>query len=228
MKGQFMQVPASKLPWERFKMEKSTVERLDVDELLQLALQASKENRNEQSITYLKRALDLKPREGRLHYMLAAEHAQMGLYDRAAEEMAKAVELDPSLVTAYFQLGLLHLTSGRVAQAESAWRPLDQLGPDHFLHLFKTGMLHLARDEFKECKSCLERGIKANNFNEALNVDMRRVLQDVQERLGKQQPGAIAAGTEPVIRPSIRPSGRAVLSAYRENRGDDEGGKKKK
>src|SRR6266487_2711571 len=121
------------------------------------------------------------------------------------------------------QLALLHLTSGRVAQAESAWRPLDKLGPDHFLHLFKTGMLHLARDEFKECRSCLERGIKANNFNEALNVDMRRVLHDVQERLGKQEPGA-----EPVIRPSIRPSGRAVLSAYRENRGDDEGDKKKK
>ncbi len=227
MKGQFMQVPAKQAPLGEIQMEKSTVERLDVDELLQLALQASKENRNEQSITYLKRALDLKPREGRLHYMLAAEHAQMGLYDRAAEEMAKAVELDPSLVTAYFQLGLLHLTSGRVAQAESAWRPLDKLGPDHFLHLFKTGMLHLARDEFKECKSCLERGIKANNFNEALNVDMRRVLHDVQERLGKQEPGA-AAGAEPIIRPSIRPSGRAVLSAYRENRGDDEGGKKKK
>ncbi|SRR6266446_2909251 len=211
-------------------MEKSAVERLDVDELLQLALQASKENRNEQSITYLKRALDLKPREGRLHYMLAAEHAQMGLYDRAAEEMAKAVELDSSLVTAHFQLGLLHLTSGRVAQAESAWRPLDKLGPDHFLHLFKTGMLHLARDEFKECKSCLERGIKANNFNEALNVDMRRVLQDVQERLGKKPTAETVAGarSEPVIRPSIRPSGRAVLSAYRENRGDDEGDKKKK
>jgi len=208
-------------------MEKSTVERLDADELLQLCLRAAAENRHEDAIAYLKRALAVKPRDGRLHYMLAAEHAQIGLYDRAAEEMAKAVELDPSLVTAHFQLGLLHLTSGRVPQAESAWRPLDKLGLDHFLHLFKTGMLHLVRDEFKECESCLERGIKANNFNEALNVDMRRVLHEVQERMGKQQPTA-AAGAEPMIRPSIRPSGRAVLSAYRQNRGDEDGGKKKK
>jgi len=208
-------------------MEKSTVERLDADELLQLSLRAANENRHEDAIAYLKRALAVKPLDGRLHYMLAAEHAQIGLYDRAAEEMAKAVELDPSLVTAHFQLGLLHLTSGRVPQAESAWRPLDKLGPDHFLHLLKTGMLHLVRDEFKECESCLERGIKANNFNEALNVDMRRVLHEVQERMGKQQPIA-AAGDEPMIRPSIRPSGRAVLSAYRQNRGDEDGGKKKK
>jgi len=166
-------------------MEKAALERLDVEELLQLALRASGENSNEQSITYLKRALALKPNEGRLHYMLAAEHAQMGLYDRAAEEMAKAVELDPSLVTAHFQLGLLYITSGRVAQAEAAWRPLDKLGKDNFLHLFKTGMLHLVRDEFKESESCLERGIKANNFNEPLNNDMRKILRDVQERLGK-------------------------------------------
>jgi hypothetical protein len=83
-------------------------------------------------------------------------------------------------------------------------------------------MLHLVRDEFKECESCLERGIKANNFNEALNVDMRRVLKDLRERLGKQP--AAPAGPEPVIRPSIRSSGKAVLSAYRQ---DEEGGKKK-
>src|SRR5262245_28502601 len=132
------------------QMESASVERLDAEELLQLALKASGEKGHEQSITYLKRALELKPDEGRLHYMLAAEHAQMGLYDRAAEEMAKAVELDPSLVTAHFQVGLLHITSGRVAQAEAAWRPLDKLGEDHFLRLFKTGMLHLVRDEFKE------------------------------------------------------------------------------
>src|SRR5207244_3958452 len=82
-------------------------------------------------------------------------------------------------------LGLLYITSGRVAEAEAAWRPLDKLGKDSFLHLFKTGMLHLVRDEFKESASCLERGIKANNFNEPLNNDMRKVLRDVQERLGK-------------------------------------------
>jgi len=212
-------------------MEKTTVERLDAEELLQLALRASQENHSEEAISYLKRAIAAKPDEGRLHYMLAAEHAQIGLYDRAAEGMAKAVELDPSLVTAYFQLGLLHITSGRVAEAEATWRPLDKLGPQHFLHLFKTGMLHLVRDEFKECETCLERGIKANNFNEALNVDMRRILGEVRERLGKQPAAAQAVastGAAQATGPSVKSSGRSALSAYRQNRGDEESGKKKK
>src|ERR1044072_6475815 len=142
-------------------MKKSAVERLDAEELLHLALKASGENGHEQSITYLKRALELKPKEGRLHDMLAAEHAQMGLFDPEAEEMAKAVELDPSLVTAHFQLGLLHVTSGRVAEAEAAWRPLDKLGEGHFLHLFKSGMLHVVRRQVED-SDCLERGRKAN------------------------------------------------------------------
>jgi tetratricopeptide (TPR) repeat protein len=211
-------------------MERATVERLDAEELLQLALKASGEASHEQSISYLKRALDLKPNEGRLHYMLAAEHAQMGLYDRAVQEMAKAVELDPSLVTAHFQLGLLHITSARVAEAEAAWRPLDKLGKDHFLHLFKTGMLHLVRDEFKESADCLERGIKANSFNEVLNNDMRRILKDVQERLGKEGAAPAAAAAQPGVRPALKPAGK-LLSAYRENRdgagrGNGEDGKK--
>jgi tetratricopeptide (TPR) repeat protein len=194
------------------------MEVLDAEELLQLALKASGEASHEQSITYLKRALALRPDEGKLHYMLAAEHAQMGLYERAAEEMAKAVELDPSLVTAHFQLGLLHVTSGRVEQAEAAWRPLDKLGRDHFLHLFKSGMLHLVRDEFKESAACLERGIQANNFNEALNNDMRKVLRDVQERLGKQP----EAQNEVPARPL--PGAGRVLSAYQRQE-DKNGGK---
>ena len=201
-------------------MEKSAAERLDAEELLHLALKASNENGHEQSITYLKRALELKPNEGRLHYMLAAEHAQMGLYDRAAQEMARAVELDPSLTTAHFQLGLLHITSARVAEAEAAWRPLDKLGEDHFLRLFKTGMLHLVRDEFSESVRCLERGIQANNFNEALNNDMRKVLRDVQERLGKQPDGA----SDSTVR--ALPTAGRVLSAYRDHRGDEDGRKK--
>jgi hypothetical protein len=49
---------------------------------------------------------------------------------------------------------------------------------------------------------------------------MRRVLRDVQERLGKQ-PGAPQAEVDVRSLPGSR-----VLSAYRENRGDEEGRKK--
>lgn len=49
--------------------------------------------------------------------MLAAEHAQIGLMDRAIEGMNKAVQLAPSFMTAHLQLGLMHYSKGDIEAA---------------------------------------------------------------------------------------------------------------
>lgn len=185
-------------------MKNATAEKLDTEELLQLAIRASESNQHEESLSYLKRALDLSPDNGKLHYMLGAEHAQLGLYDRAVAEIARAVELEPDLYTAHFQLGLLHITAGRLAEAELAWKPLDKLGRHDSLFLFKSGLLHLARDEFGECVKHLQEGIKLNITNLALNNDMQRVLGEAETALN-------AAGTPPA---AVEKAGKVSLSAY--------------
>ncbi|MBI3900266.1 MAG: tetratricopeptide repeat protein [Gammaproteobacteria bacterium] len=194
-----------------------TPESLDADELLHLAIQASAQGNHEQAITALKRAIGVAPNEGKLHYMLGAEHAQIGMYDRAAEEMARAVELDPKLDTARFQLGLLHLTSGRVEQATNAWKPLESLGAEHPLYLFKTGLLHLVRDEFDECAKHLNKGIALNQANAALNNDMRQVLRDIDKQL---QANSTSAKPATPAKAAAAPK-HVLLSAYRQNRDDD-------
>lgn len=196
-------------------MAKPSETQLDADELLHLALAASKQGRSEDAVTFLKRALALAPKDARLHYMLGAEHAQIGLYDRAVEEMKHAVTLDPSLDAAHFQLGLLHLTSGRADAAADAWAALDKHGQEHPFVLFKTGLLHLAKDEFKECEACLRRGIAANHINLPLNNDMARILNDVTARL--------AAPSANVKIPALAQttSKDVLLSAYRKNRPED-------
>ena len=200
-------------------MPNHTMEHLDADELLQLAIRASEANRHEDALSYLKRALDLSPKNGKIHYLLGAEHAQIGLYDRAAVEMARAVELEPDLHTARFQLGLLHITSGRVDQAESTWKPLDALGAEHPLSLFKTGLLHLARDEFDQSIHCLKRGIGLNASNMALNKDMQRIVNEVEARRSSAT-AAQAAGTKPSGTKVSQPA-HMLLSAYRDRRDDD-------
>jgi len=171
-------------------MENGT-SKLTAEELLHLAIESSKKDNTESTINYLKRAIELNPDDGRTHYLLAAEHAQIGMYDQAVEEMEHAVRLDPSLHTASFQLGLIHLSSARIEQAIAAWAPLNALGENNFLYLFKTGLEHLIRDEFDQCVAYLERGIKLNSINPALNNDMQRVITSTQEKvkeLGLQPP----------------------------------------
>jgi tetratricopeptide (TPR) repeat protein len=191
---------------------------LDADELLHLALEASRQDKHEEAITFLKRALALNANDARLHYLLGAEHAQIGLYDRAVEEMQQAVKLDPALDTAHFQLGLLHITSGRAEAAAEAWKPLDRLGPEHPLFLFKTGLVHLAKDEFTECEEYLRRGLSANKSNAALNNDMQRVLKEVENRT--PPPGAAAAPPGAVPPKPANPK-HVLLSAYKRNRLED-------
>jgi tetratricopeptide (TPR) repeat protein len=152
----------------------------DAEELLHLGLHATKNNDPENAIEHLKRCLDIEPNNAKATYLLGAVYAQLGLYDRAKQFLQQAVTLNPQEYTAVFQLGLLQLTSGDVGAAQNVWRGLDELGAEHFLHLFKSGMLALAEDRFVDCIDLLERGIRVNSANEALNNDMRNVLASAQ------------------------------------------------
>jgi tetratricopeptide (TPR) repeat protein len=189
---------------------------LDEAELLHLALHAMGNDRHEESMRLLKRTLQAFPGSAQARYLLGAEHAQIGLYDRAVADMTEAVKLDPNLAVAHFQLGLLHLTAGRIHEAEAAWLPLDRLTPDDPLRLFKSAMLHLVRDEFAACIENLRAGIARNKLNKPLNDDMRRLLADVEKR--QSGPRAAAADAPPPRIPP--PTKHMLLSTYDRNRDD--------
>jgi tetratricopeptide (TPR) repeat protein len=196
--------------------------RLDDDELLHLALHAMQGDRHEEAIDLLKRTIEAHPESARAHYLLGAEHARIGLYDRAVDEMAAAVRLDPRLAAARFQLGLLHLTSGRHQEAQSVWTPLDQLAANDPLRIFKSALSYLIRDERAQCIEALRHGIEVNKANQALNEDMRRLLADVEERWGDRDTNKNVSAHEPVT-PAIQvptPSKRMLLSVYDRNRDD--------
>jgi tetratricopeptide (TPR) repeat protein len=181
---------------------------LDAEELLHLAVAASDRDQTDQAIGLLKRAIEAFPTNAKAHYLLGAEHAQIGLFDRAASEMAKALELDADLDAARFQLGLLLLTSRQVQAAESTWKHLDRLGTGNAFVLFKTGLLHLARDEFDASLRCLREGLTANTSNAPLNADMSRIAQQVQDIIAQQpDQGSDSGGQE-------APSAHLLINAY--------------
>jgi tetratricopeptide (TPR) repeat protein len=191
---------------------------LDESELLHLVLHAMDEGRHDESMRLLKRTLNAFPGSAQAHYLLGAEHAQIGMYDRAVTEMAEAVRLDPTLAAAHFQLGLLHITAGRVREAQAAWLPLDRLPTDDPLRLFKSGMLHLVHDELALSAQELRAGIEGNKLNEALNNDMRRLLADIEQRQAGAAAAAAQQATPPLQVPP--PTRHMLLSTYDRNRDD--------
>jgi tetratricopeptide (TPR) repeat protein len=157
-------------------MHMTTATRLDAEELFHLAVAASDRNDAASAIDLLKQAIEADPTAAKAHYLLGAEHAQIGLFDRAIADMSKAVELDSELDAARFQLGLLQLTSRQPQAAEATWQPLERLGDEHFYVLFKSGLLALARDDFSTCVDLLNLGQVLNTVNAPLNRDMQRIV----------------------------------------------------
>jgi tetratricopeptide (TPR) repeat protein len=159
---------------------KDTPDLLDAEELMHLALEATDRSQNGQAMEYLKRLLGMQPDSAEAHYLLGAQQAQVGMFDRAIESMKKAIELKPGLEAARFQLGMLLATSTRVEEARAVWQPLDELGEDHPLRLFKTALLLLAEDKFEASIAHLQRGIALNQVNEPLNHDMTLVIERIR------------------------------------------------
>lgn len=188
---------------------------LDEAEFVHLVLRAMAADRHDEVISLLKRMVSAFPANANAHYLLGAEHAQIGLYDRALADFAEALRLEPRLAIARFQLGLLHLTLGHTAEAESVWSPLDELATDDPLRLFKSALVHLIHDELKECAQGLRAGIDHNTDNEALNGDMRRLLADVERRLGGSPAETSEATPPPPLNPL--PSSGMLLKAYDQN-----------
>ncbi|MCB5191894.1 hypothetical protein LG198_14265 [Methylobacillus arboreus] len=178
---------------------------LTQDELLHLAIESIRKGEHGAAISYLKEGVERFPEDGKLAYILGAEFAQIGLYDKAELEMARAVTLDPELYTASFQLGLLQMTLGKVTEAKQSWRKLDELPEQHALHLFKTGLEHLAAGEYQQARAALEQGIAVNDFSPDLTRDMQNVLLSLPDN--QQEAVPELENAEPA-------GGHAWLSAY--------------
>ena len=169
---------------------------LDADELTHLALKAIGEGREEDALLLLKRGLAQDPENGRMCYLQGALHAQLGMVERAIEEMTRATQLSPEIGTASLQLGMLHMARADVEKAQAAWAPLDQLVEDAPLRLLKEGMVRFLNKEYAEAIALLKRGIASEEVGPALHKNMTHVIAEI-EKIAAEEPNQATKGTAP-------------------------------
>ena len=176
---------------------------LDQSELLHLAMHSSTAGHTGQSIVYLKEAVSRPDASGSANFLLGAEYATIGMYDRALAQMEAALVIDPTLAIARFQLGLLWLTSGNRESATKTLEPLLELGSQEPLALFAQGLLFLIQDRFEESLHCLQNGMELNKSNPALNIDMQKIVDRIKHAMsanaGAKEEEAPQAETQHVL-----------------------------
>lgn len=197
-------------------MTHPTLTMLDQDELLQLAKNASGADDSATALAYLKEAVSRADATGAAHYLLGAEYAQIGMYERAVNEMESALALDPALTTARLQLGLLWIGGGAVDRADSVLAPLAELAADDPLRHFGAGLQRLIKNQLDDAAARLEQGIALNGSNAALNKDMRKIIDEIARVRagGAPQPAAAQA---PSAAPAAEDTQHILLSAYTGN-----------
>lgn len=157
---------------------------LDAEELLHVALAAGLEGRHDRAIALLKQSWALDPSNAATLYCLGAEHAQIGLYERAMSEMERAIEMQPELDMARLQLGMLCLTCGHPDRGEAALKHLVDRDESDALGHFARGLVALVHDNLQNSIRSLEQGLGLNVSNEPLNYDMARLLESLKAGLG--------------------------------------------
>lgn len=186
---------------------------LDSEELLHLALVASQSERHDHAIALLKLAWQRSPDNADVIYCLGAEHAQIGMYERALTEMTHAIELRPSFDAARLQLGLLSLTCGLQDRAETVLQPLAEGSEDSGYRHYALALISLSKDDLPACAAAIEKGLKLPQANPELGGDMARLLQSLR---AAGQPGD--GGVTEADRANLaQPAGSLWLSSYKRN-----------
>jgi len=195
---------------------------LDQTELVQLALNAGAKNDDAAAIAYLKEAVSRADATATAHYLLGAQYAQAGLYERSVDAMEAAIALDPALSVARLQLGLLWASTGAADRARVVLEPLQDLAEDDCFRLFGAGLRRLLDDDLDEAIELLRAGIARNEANEPLNADVRQVLA-AAEQTRAALPGTAPTATAPteseehVAAEEIGDGRHVLLSAYMGN-----------
>jgi tetratricopeptide (TPR) repeat protein len=153
---------------------------LDAQEYLHLAIKSSREGLHQQALEQLHKCLDIDPTNATATFLLAAEHAELGMFDRAIKGMESALQLDAGLEMARLQLGMLYARQGENNQAINMWRALADRTEDPALTLFAQGFTLLCEGETQRGVELLKEGAQKNVNNAALNTSINDVIHGVQ------------------------------------------------
>jgi Tfp pilus assembly protein PilF len=185
-----------------------TFDHLDADELLRLGLDAMNSGRDADALVALKTLVEREPAHAAARYLLAAQHAQMGLMDKAEAGFREAVALAPEFPMARFQLGQLLLTRGASAEARVFLLPLAERGDA--IGRYAAALAAAAQEDRDSAIAALREGLALPQEVPALAGDMQRVLENL-----------LALGTTGDEHPDTAPPAAPIfLTGYSQTRAD--------
>jgi tetratricopeptide (TPR) repeat protein len=150
---------------------------LDAEEYFHLALHASSEGDHHTCMSYLEEVLQREPRNARAIYLLAVQHAELGLTQRAITGIKTALSIDPDLEIARFQLGLLLMFDKNEPREAKSYLERLCSSENRALRAYAEAMIALADNEPVRARQRLAIGLSESSPDSPLSTLMRRLFE---------------------------------------------------
>lgn len=175
-------------------------DKLDNEELLRLSLDAINGGRDADAVVMLKTLLEREPDHVHGQYLLAAQHAQLGMYDRAEAGFRKVLASGSVLPVARFQFSQLLLMKGAREEAREVLAPL--AGQDDALGAYARALTAAVDEDVATALAELRAGLAMPQEIPALAADMQRLQAQFSESATNDSSSTI---TEAVVPASATP-----------------------
>lgn len=154
------------------------------EELIYMSLQAMNASRDEEAMALLAALLEREPEHAQGIYLLAAQHAQLGMLDQAEAGFRKAMTLvGNEFPMPRFQLGQLLMVQDRPGEAVDVLLPLTNAA-DPALRAYANAFIALAAQQVADAIAALREGLQHPQSIPVLADDMRRLAADLERSLG--------------------------------------------
>jgi len=151
----------------------------DTASLLRHALDAIQGARDVEAVRLLKTVLEREPDNLHAQYLLAIQHAQLGLFERAEERLRALLTVVPEFVVARFQLAQLLVMRGTAKDAREWLQPvLIQADP---LGAYARGLLAAAEGDRDGACAAIEAALRLPQPVPVLADDMRRLCVQLRD-----------------------------------------------
>lgn len=186
-------------------------DQLDNEELMFVALDAVNNGRYGEGLSVLKTLLQREPDHANARYLLAAQHAQLGMFERAEIGFRALLETSPGFTVARFQLGQLLLMREAMAEAKAVLSPL--VVGDDALAAYARALCAFADGEHPTVLRELDEGLRLPQTVPTLATDMQALRARLTEAGAPPSTHHDPAQGGPV-QDGVAPSARLLMSGY--------------
>ena len=161
---------------------------LDAEEYFHLALHASAMGDHHACMTYLEEVLQRQPRNARAIYLLAVQHAELGLTQRAVAGIKTALMIEPDLELARFQLGLLLMFDNYEPVEAKGYLDRLRTSENRVLRAYAEAMIAICDNDPTLARQKLAVGLSESPPDSPLAMLMRRVFERLLSSPGDRDP----------------------------------------